>query len=342
MFISLGECKKDCDIDCTNAPKGPVCAKNGKTYESFCMLQKQSCGDDEDAIFECDGACPCDPAEVIEMDKDTVRQIQDARTAYQLRKHQNDYNELINKLRDGREREEHHESAIENKFTKDCSPSDMVDLPARLVDWFHVLRVNDRISEMEDQRIEREPVMIGQTFQEEKLRAIYSQLSCAERQTKGFEEKICLNPVKWMFNRLDADANGFLSTVELLEIEHIQNEQCIKPFFDKCDSNKDDKVGLSEFCKCLCVTPPCTNAVKHIPYLMIRGVPVPAKPDMFIPKCDDDGFFMPEQCHEDVCWCVGRHGTEISGTRNAKGPAHCRPYNTNKDMVKNQSKSKKE
>ena len=50
--------------------------------------------------------------------------------------------------------------------------------------------------------------------------------------------------------------------------------------------------------------------------LLIAGV--------FIPDCDDDGFYKRLQCHgsKGECWCVDRNGHEIPQTR-VKGHAEC-------------------
>ena len=40
-------------------------------------------------------------------------------------------------------------------------------------------------------------------------------------------------------------------------------------------------------------------------------------PGAFIPQCDEQGDFMPVQCHASTgaCWCANSDGTEIDGTR---------------------------
>lgn len=48
----------------------------------------------------------------------------------------------------------------------------MSELPSRLIDWFHVLKVNEKAKEMEDERMENEPVMIEEDFTNEKMRAM--------------------------------------------------------------------------------------------------------------------------------------------------------------------------
>lgn len=57
-------------------------------------------------------------------------------------------------------------------FILACKSSEMAELPARLIDWFHVLKVNEKVQEMKDQRIEQEPVMKEESFTDEKLKSM--------------------------------------------------------------------------------------------------------------------------------------------------------------------------
>lgn len=50
--------------------------------------------------------------------------------------------------------------------------------------------------------------------------------------------KTCKMEVGWMFKHLDLDMDGQLTLQELYDIEHDQNEYCIKPFLDMCDTNR--------------------------------------------------------------------------------------------------------
>lgn len=44
----------------------------------------------------------------------------------------------------------------------------------------------------------------------------------------------------------------------------------------------------------------------------------------YMPSCDEDGFYKPQQCHgsSGQCWCVDRYGNEVAGSH-AHGPADC-------------------
>lgn len=56
-----------------------------------------------------------------------------------------------------------------------------------------------------------------------------------------------------------------------------------------------------------------------LPTIVLRGVPK-AMPGFFVPRCDEDGFFMSKQCNpKKECWCVDRNGAELMGSRKVKG-----------------------
>jgi len=48
----------------------------------------------------------------------------------------------------------------------------------------------------------------------------------------------CQSEVRWMFGHLDSDSDGRLSLSELYGLEHDQNEPCLKPFLDGCDTDR--------------------------------------------------------------------------------------------------------
>ena len=66
--------------------------------------------------------------------------------------------------------------------------------------------------------------------------------------------------------------------------------------------------------------PPCLNKLRqNLPLLLVRGEGHPV-PGIHFPSCDQDGYFLPEQCTvldkqgNKKCWCVDRHGSKIEGT----------------------------
>lgn len=73
-----------------------------------------------------------------------------------------------------------------------------------------------------------------------------------------------------MFGHLDLNSDGLLSAQEMYDLEHdqvrffaiskqyslnkympyIQNEKCIKPFIEKCDTDTDMNLTPHEWCRC--------------------------------------------------------------------------------------------
>jgi len=318
----VNKCK---DID------APVCGSDGITYKSLCLMEHRACVSGIKIEMTCDGDCPCASSNivrnVIKIDRKTIEKFQGTESLFQLGDlkgaNEGDILEFeILEEKDGKKpADEIHNARIvswdqyHQKRSGSCPNEELSELPVRLIDWFHVLKLNKREEALKAERIEDEDIAIKATFMDSKLKAMYSQLACLPQDDADIEKAVCLKPVQWMFRELDSNNDDNLSLEELAEIEHIHNENCIKPFLDGCDANKDKQVTLKEFCTCLCVSPPCTKAIQDVPTMILRGEPRPM--GKFTPTCDEDGFFMPKQCNtNNECWCVDRNGSEIKGTRN--------------------------
>ena len=57
-------------------------------------------------------------------------------------------------------------------FAGKCPLEELRELPVRLIDWFHVLKINQRQKEFTDQRIEGEELLPRMQFSEAKLKAL--------------------------------------------------------------------------------------------------------------------------------------------------------------------------
>lgn len=73
----------------------------------------------------------------------------------------------------------------------------------------------------------------------------------------------CKGEVRWMFQHLDTNADSKLSLQELYDLEHDQNEICLKPFLQQCDVDRDVIVTPSEWCRCFQRTERPCAAVKR-------------------------------------------------------------------------------
>ncbi|XP_004390129.1 testican-3 isoform X3 [Trichechus manatus latirostris] len=142
---------------------------------------------------------------------------------------------------------------------------------------------------------------------------------------RGFDTSIlpiCKDSLGWMFNRLDTNYDLLLDQSELGSIYLDKNEQCTKAFFNSCDTYKDSLISNNEWCYCFQrqQDPPCqtelSNIQKRQGVKMLLG--------LYIPLCDEDGYYKPTQCHGSVgqCWCVDRYGNEVTGSR-TNGVADC-------------------
>lgn len=75
----------------------------------------------------------------------------------------------------------------------------------------------------------------------------------------------CKVEAKWMFGHLDVSDDGTLTMSELYDLEHDQNEHCIKPFIDTCDLDNDSSLSPREWCRCFEKTDrPCAAVRRRI------------------------------------------------------------------------------
>ncbi|XP_053541158.1 testican-2 [Ictalurus punctatus] len=171
-----------------------------------------------------------------------------------------------------------------------CTGQDLADLGDRLRDWFQLLHGN-------------------------------AKMNSSGRQGSGtasvFEKNLvagCKDSIGWMFSKLDTSNDLYLDHAELAAINLEKYEVCIRPFFNSCDSYRDGKVSTAEWCLCFWrEKPPCLAEIER---LQVKEV-AKRKPGMFIPSCDEDGYYRKLQCDQSraECWCVDLHGTEVTGSR---------------------------
>lgn len=169
-------------------------------------------------------------------------------------------------------------------IAKQCSPTALQAMGNRLLDWFSVV--------MADSSKRRRP----------------------RNKSKVHFPTTCKGEVRWMFQHLDMNADSKLSLQELYDLEHDQSEVCLKPFLQQCDVDRDVIVTPIEWCKCFQRTErPCAAVRRKI---------TPDLLGVYVPECDNQGYYKPIQCHSAIgmCWCVDKHGVEFANTRSHSKP----------------------
>lgn len=181
---------------------------------------------------------------------------------------------------------------ISNSDTKreSCTGQDLADLGDRLRDWFQLLHGNAK---------QNNSGKLGS--------------GTASALDKSLVAS-CKDSIGWMFSKLDTNGDLYLDHAELASINLDKYEVCIRPFFNSCDSYKDGKVSTAEWCLCFWrEKPPCLTELERIQVQEATK----KKPGMYIPSCDEDGYYRKVQCDQSrgECWCVDQHGGEMMGTR---------------------------
>lgn len=176
-----------------------------------------------------------------------------------------------------------------------CTGQDLADLGDRLRDWFQLLHENSKQN---------------------------GSVSSGANLASGLDKSLgasCKDSIGWMFSKLDTSADLFLDQMELAAINLDKYEVCIRPFFNSCDTYKDGRVSTAEWCFCFWrEKPPCLAELERI---QIQEA-AKKKPGVFIPSCDEDGYYRKMQCDQSSgdCWCVDQLGLELTGTRTHGSP----------------------
>ncbi|XP_076021078.1 testican-1 [Genypterus blacodes] len=181
--------------------------------------------------------------------------------------------------------------------TPACTDTELHSLAARLKDWFGVLHLDAN-----------RDLKSSDSF---------------DSTTDHFDTSIlpiCKDSLGWMFNKLDINFDLLLDQSELSAIYLDKYELCMKPLFNSCDSFKDGKLSNNEWCYCFQKPEglPCQNEKSKLQTQTRRKSLIGS----YIPRCTDEGYFKPTQCHGSTgqCWCVDKYGNEIAGSRKQGNP----------------------
>ncbi|XP_048459837.1 testican-1 isoform X2 [Rhincodon typus] len=178
-----------------------------------------------------------------------------------------------------------------------CNEKELRNLASRLKDWFGALHADAN-----------QDVKLKSVKQSEQSRFDTSILP------------ICKDSLGWIFNKLDMNYDLLLDQSELGAIYLDKYEQCIKPLFNSCDTFKDGKLSNNEWCYCFQRQGglPCQAEINKI-QRQSRGKHLLGA---FIPRCNEDGYYKPIQCHSSSgqCWCADKYGNELAGSRREGTP----------------------
>ncbi|XP_015430615.1 PREDICTED: testican-2 [Dufourea novaeangliae] len=291
-----------------------LCGSDNRTYSSPCRLEYHNCIHHTSVRIACKGFCSCKAADLRAHNKKMQTQRQKSMGKltrnrditltprdfnydnhhYQYLK----YTKRAKALAAGNKYDDKHlmsneimektPSPLKSTYNSqssrntDCPPSSKPAMANRLLDWFSVV-----MSDSKHRRPHPKP--------------------------KGHQPIGCQSEVRWMFGHLDSDNDGHLSLSELYGLEHDQNEPCLKPFLDGCDTDGDIFVNGPEWCGCFSKAErPCAAVHKR------------SSPDV-APACDSRGYYRSTQCHRGLglCWCVDPHGVEFAGTRTRGSKPDC-------------------
>ncbi|XP_054359410.1 testican-2 isoform X3 [Pongo pygmaeus] len=267
---------------CHMAQLASVCGSDGHTYSSVCKLEQQACLSSKQLAVRCEGPCPCPTEQAATSTADGKPASWPAGQDPRLR------SSLCCSTA-------HSPSMPCLCSAETCTGQDLADLGDRLRDWFQLLHENSKQN---------------------------GSASSVASPASGLDKSLgasCKDSIGWMFSKLDTSADLFLDQMELAAINLDKYEVCIRPFFNSCDTYKDGRVSTAEWCFCFWrEKPPCLAELERV---QIQEA-AKKKPGIFIPSCDEDGYYRKMQCDQSSgdCWCVDQLGLELTGTRTHGSP----------------------
>lgn len=139
----------------------------------------------------------------------------------------------------------------------ECKGRQLTAIGNRLLDWFSVIMADTK------QKQQHQPSTANNRLNSWSAQRRTSAAAAAA--PAAHFPAACKTEAKWMFGHLDSNADGLLSAKELYDLEHDQNEHCIKPFLDTCDLDRDQTLNTREWCRCFEKTDrPCAAVRRRI------------------------------------------------------------------------------
>ncbi|XP_072112035.1 testican-3 isoform X2 [Mobula birostris] len=294
----------------------PVCGTDGHIYSSPCKLEYQACVSGKQISVKCEGQCPCSTDKLSIEGKS---QPKDATWPAEFLLHGVCVAwissicrcslvcalELVGitsptpSLNCSHNLCSHHFHLM--FLIYECSEKEFREVVSGLKDWFKVLHENGNHNKK------------THAFQRQDKDRVRFDTSILP---------ICKDSLGWMFNRLDTNYDLLLDQSELGSIYFDNHDVCMKPFFNSCDTYRDGRISNNEWCYCFQrhQDPPCLMQLTSTQRQLSGKKPL----GIFLPTCDEDGYYKATQCHGSVgqCWCVDRYGNELGGSR-SNGHSDC-------------------
>uniref|UniRef100_A0A2K5EZB7 SPARC (osteonectin), cwcv and kazal like domains proteoglycan 2 n=1 Tax=Aotus nancymaae TaxID=37293 RepID=A0A2K5EZB7_AOTNA len=173
-----------------------------------------------------------------------------------------------------------------------CTGQDLADLGDRLRDWFQLLHENSK--------------------QNGSASSVASPASGMGASCRS---------IGWIFSAVDTSAYrplpGLRTELAGPSIPDNKYRGLHPSLLNSCDTYKDGGSSPSE-ATFLPAEPPCLAELERV---QIQEA-AKKKPGVFIPSCDEDGYYRKMQCDQSSgdCWCVDQLGLELTGTRTHGSP----------------------
>lgn len=262
-----------------------LCGSDNRTYSSTCRLHFHNCIHSASVAIACKGFCPCNEHKSPRRPKSPLngkgrsgQRKQDAllRNTIPHGPDRPPLSFLSKHAKTARAKAATHGDSM-NKSKKnsiwapnECGGESLTLMGNRILDWFSVIMADS---------------------------------SKTSRRNKA--PRWCKREVAWMLGHLDTDGSGLLERPELYRLQHQDRERCMRPFFDRCDLDRDGLLSAREWCKCF--------DQSERPCAALRSASLGQ--GSYIPECDSEGWYRAVQCRAALCWCVDRHGAELPFTR---------------------------